>query len=159
MTIVVMEHDEAGTAPVGAALATALGWRLVRADAQDGPGTPWPAPGSKSDPGSGVRLAGLHDELRRAAERRESLVVACPPLTPAHRTNLVGTLRNVRFASVLPRQGAERAPADTPRASAVSNMPNGNLDAPAATDDAVFATVGDAGPDEIAVGIRREFGV
>ena len=99
MVIVLMGPAGSGKSTVGPLLADRLGWPFVDADQhhpaanlarmrRDQPLT---------DDDRVGWLADLHAIIARAVDRREPLVLACSALSAAHREQLAGDLRPVRF--------------------------------------------------------------
>ena len=162
MVIVVMGPAGAGKSTVGAALARSLGWRFVDADdfhphknlLKLAHGEPL------TDRDRAGWLSALHNAVGHAAERRESMVLACSALTDAHRAALVGDVRLVRFA-YLKNSAAVLRTRLTARQGHVAKVTLlesqlATLEEPL---DATLTFGGEADVDAIVARIRREFGV
>jgi gluconokinase len=85
VVIVIMGAAGAGKTTIGRALAAELGWAFVDADDLHPP------------PNAETRHASLRAIAARALDRRESLVLACPPLSERNREALRSGLHPVRF--------------------------------------------------------------
>src|SRR5438128_2622551 len=85
VVIIVMGVAGAGKTTIGSALAAELGWKFIDADDLHPP------------PNAETRHASLRAIVARAIDRRESLVLACPPLSERNREALRNGLRPVRF--------------------------------------------------------------
>ena len=119
VVIVVMGAAVAGRTTVGRALAAELRWTFVDADDLHPP------------PNVETKGASLRAIVAHAIERRESLVLACPPLSERDRDALRAGLHLVRFVV---------------------------LDAMPALDDALHVDAARP-PEQIRAAIRTEFGV
>ena len=162
MVIVVMGPAGAGKSTVGAALAASLGWRFVDADefhphanlVKLAHGEPL------TDRDRTGWLSALHDVIVRAAERRESMVLACSALTDAHRATLVGDLRAVRFAYLKNSAAVLRARLTARQGHvAKANLLESQLATLEEPVDATLTFNGEADVDTIVARIRREFGI
>ena len=161
MIIVVMGPAGAGKSTVGAALARSLGWRFVDADdfhphenlVKLAHGEPL------TDRDRAGWLLALHNAIARAAERRESMVLACSALTDAHRATLVSDVGGVRFAylknsaAVLRTRLAARQ-GHVAKATLLESQ-LAMLEEPV---DATLTFDGEADIDTIVARIRNEFG-
>jgi gluconokinase len=99
MIVVVFGASGSGKSTVGVALADRLGWRFVDADSFHSPASVdrIRAGLSLGDEDRWPWLHRLHDELAAAADRGESMVLACSALKPKYRRILRGDLDDVRF--------------------------------------------------------------
>ena len=161
MVIVVMGPAGAGKSTVGAALAASIGWKFVDADefhshdslAKMARGEPL------TDRDRAGWLSALHNVIARAAERRESMVLACSALTDAHRATLVGDGRSVRFAYLKNSAAVLRARLTARQGHvAKANLLESQLATLEEPVDAALIFDGEADVDTIVARIRREFG-
>jgi len=99
MIVVVFGASGSGKSTIGVALADRLGWRFVDADSYHSPASVdrIRAGQSLGDEDRRPWLHRLHEELAAAADRGESVVLACSALKAKYRSILRGNLDDVRF--------------------------------------------------------------
>jgi gluconokinase len=162
MVIVLMGPAGAGKSTIGRALARTLGWAIVDADDLHSAGSLEKLRRSQplTDDDRQGWLGRVRDAIVRAADRRESLVVACSALKRRHREILRAGLRGVRLVYlradelVLRRRLETRPPHVAGPALLASQL--ADLEEP--TDDALIVD-GTQPPVAIIAIIRRELGV
>jgi hypothetical protein len=125
-------------------LAVELGWRCVDADEFRFLPLSVRSAGAPAKATRPTWLASLQQTMAFALERRESIVVACPPLTDAQREALRGNLRPVRFVALHERVGSDGG--------------DGGAGAEALV-DLVVEVDPHTTPERVLGEIRREFGV
>jgi gluconokinase len=99
VVVIIMGVAGAGKTTIGRRLAAELGWRFVEGDELHTPaaveqmrtGTPL------TDADRESWLAALHAIIAAAADRRQTLILACSALKERYRQQLRGDLRRVRF--------------------------------------------------------------
>jgi len=99
VVVVLLGAAGAGKTTIGRELGGALGWRFVDGDDLHSPASiaKMRAGTALTDADRAPWLAALHENIARALDRREGLVVACSALKERYRDALRGDRRNIRF--------------------------------------------------------------
>ena len=100
VVIIVMRAAGAGKTSIAQALAAELGWTFVDADDLRPP------------PNVETKGASLRAIVAHAIDRRESLVLVCPPLSESNREALRAGLHPVRFVVLDAMPALEKPPVD-----------------------------------------------